>query len=391
MAEQKLHYALRDGQLISIDSVDRGLQCNCVCPSCGSMLIARKGDIREHHFAHYGNTDCAGGVETALHLLAKDLLCKTKTIFVPGIDHESEGSVKTYLSAEPECRDYSSFIPDVVLKNETEVLGIEILVTHAVDEDKGEKIRSAQLPTLEIDLFDQLDHYNEETVLAAILSGEKTKWIYHPIIDARDKERHIQSELSDHLEPVCAGNRWYFKCPRLKHLVSFWSQCHECPYFIPGFDDSLIQCKYRTRNTYTLAIKDIKAVQRTKTGYLLSADLLVNGNWINWSPPYDETEIYEEKDLLTTAGKRLTRLIGLDCDAIIVRNLVNRKEWYIEVSQFGGTRVAIVPLRRVMGERVTFNSEDNRYYFDNEVKQDLEPIPDAGDPIWEIVSELYRE
>ena len=390
MAEQKLHYALRSGQLVSIDDVERGLQCNCVCPSCGAALIARKGDKREHHFAHYGETNCSGGVETALHLLAKNLLCSNRTIFVPGTDSRSEGSVKTYLNAELECRDYSSFIPDIVLKNETEVLGIEILVTHAVDEDKTEKIRAAQLPTIEIDLSDQLDHYNEGTVMAAILSGEQTEWIYNPLIAAREKELQIQIELSDHLKPVDAGNKKYFKCPELKRLVTFWSHCHECHYFIPGFDESRISCKYRTRKAHTLAVKDVKSVQRTKTGFLLSADLLVDDSWINWSPTYDETEVYEEKDLLPTVGKRLTRLIGLDCDAIIVRNLVTRKEWYIEVSQFGGSRFASVPLVRVMGERVTFNREDNRYYFDNEVKQELEPIPDAGDPIWEIVSELYR-
>ena len=169
MAEQKLHYALRNGQLVSIDNVERGLQCNCVCPSCGSALIARKGDKREHHFAHYGNTDCSGGVETALHLLAKQLICNTRTLYVPSPDNYNKGDIKTYLNSEMECRDYSTFIPDIVLKNETEVLGIEILVTHAVDEDKTEKIRAAQLPTIEIDLSDQLDHYNEGTVMAAIL------------------------------------------------------------------------------------------------------------------------------------------------------------------------------------------------------------------------------
>ncbi|MBQ6317854.1 MAG: hypothetical protein IJI13_10065 [Oscillospiraceae bacterium] len=254
MAEQKLHYALRSGQLVSIDDVERGLQCNCVCPSCGAALIARKGDKREHHFAHYGDTDCSGGVETALHLLAKKLLCSTKTVFVPGIDRDSKGSVKTFLSAAPESRDYSSFIPDIVLRNKTEALAIEILVTHAVDEGKAGRIKEAQLPTIEIDLSGQIEIYNERTVLKAILSGESTEWIYHPFLETREKEKCIREELCDYLPPICDISKPYYKCPKIKRTVSVLSHCSECPYYLGIGDPSGyetyhdILCAYRLRD-----------------------------------------------------------------------------------------------------------------------------------------------
>lgn len=49
---QELQYGLRDGILISVQdqSVASGLSCGCTCPSCGARLIARKGNVRKHHF-----------------------------------------------------------------------------------------------------------------------------------------------------------------------------------------------------------------------------------------------------------------------------------------------------------------------------------------------------
>lgn len=50
---QELHYALLDGELVSIHEVKNGLKCGCVCPACGATLVAKKGSRRMHHFSHY--------------------------------------------------------------------------------------------------------------------------------------------------------------------------------------------------------------------------------------------------------------------------------------------------------------------------------------------------
>ena len=74
MIGEKIQYAPnRNGKLISINEAKRGLACNCICPACKSVLIARKGDVRIPHFAHYKNNSCATGYQTSLHLLAKEL------------------------------------------------------------------------------------------------------------------------------------------------------------------------------------------------------------------------------------------------------------------------------------------------------------------------------
>ena len=44
-----------DNQLIEIEDVASG-RTNLICPYCGKTLIAKKGRIKEHHFAHDGET-----------------------------------------------------------------------------------------------------------------------------------------------------------------------------------------------------------------------------------------------------------------------------------------------------------------------------------------------
>lgn len=39
-------------QLVAVDSVPSGKACGCICPCCKTPLIARKGGVKEWHFAH---------------------------------------------------------------------------------------------------------------------------------------------------------------------------------------------------------------------------------------------------------------------------------------------------------------------------------------------------
>lgn len=44
-----------DGQLVYINQIPRG-RTELHCPYCNGLLLAKKGDIKEHHFAHAGET-----------------------------------------------------------------------------------------------------------------------------------------------------------------------------------------------------------------------------------------------------------------------------------------------------------------------------------------------
>ena len=51
--EIRIPFAVRidTGEMVSVDEVERGLACNCKCPSCDGRLVARKADVNAHHFA----------------------------------------------------------------------------------------------------------------------------------------------------------------------------------------------------------------------------------------------------------------------------------------------------------------------------------------------------
>ncbi len=68
----RIPYGEKNGELVHVDQVRRGLECNCVCPVCRGALVARKGDTNVHHFAHAQGEGCDG--ETLFHQLGKRLL-----------------------------------------------------------------------------------------------------------------------------------------------------------------------------------------------------------------------------------------------------------------------------------------------------------------------------
>ena len=72
-----------NGQLVHLVDVSRKLGCRCVCVVCAHPLVAKKGAIRRHHFAHLRETDCHGAPETALHLLSKELMSQLSTFAIP--------------------------------------------------------------------------------------------------------------------------------------------------------------------------------------------------------------------------------------------------------------------------------------------------------------------
>lgn len=80
-ATLKLPYCLQGEQLVHIGAVANGLACECVCPGCGARLVARnQGTVKAAHFAHYK----AVGLQTALHLAAKEVFLQHQTFRLPG-------------------------------------------------------------------------------------------------------------------------------------------------------------------------------------------------------------------------------------------------------------------------------------------------------------------
>lgn len=185
----KLPFGLKDGKLVEISEVERGLGCGCICPGCGNKLVARKGELKVAHFSHYQNPECEHGFETALHLAAKSILEQRREIRLPELWHDMGrfGQQKLTEVRFPKVseviveRRLGNIVPDLLLDFNGQQLLVEIAVTHFVDSEKLAKIKALGTSTIEVDLSGFLKEALDFQKLTNILieQVEAKAWIFN--------------------------------------------------------------------------------------------------------------------------------------------------------------------------------------------------------------------
>lgn len=190
-------YGLRDGSLMFIADVARGLACNCVCVGCKRRLVAKKGPLRSAHFAHEVSTTCRGAPETVLHRLAKELLASLQELHIPPYEFSrvkkarkgipvSHKEIIVRGGSVPVDRvriekSEGDFIPDVVVESGQKSLIVEIAVTNDVSRLKLRKLRNRGLPAIELKLRAS-DALLSRELLRNKISGDLAckAWLFHP-------------------------------------------------------------------------------------------------------------------------------------------------------------------------------------------------------------------
>lgn len=184
------------GHLVHVDDVPNGEACGCTCPECRSKLIAKnKGQHNQHHFAHVGGSDCVGAVESALHLMAKEILSEGKKIILPRYPLQV-GGVRLFKSIEVESYNKElSLRPDCVGDTAGQKLWVEFKRSHEVDTDKAAKIKSAKIECVEIDINAcPLDPLKMKEFLEE--SSENRQWIYFKGQESSKSEHTSYSHIS---------------------------------------------------------------------------------------------------------------------------------------------------------------------------------------------------
>ena len=250
----ELKYGLFGDKLVCIDEVESGLACNCLCPHCRAQLIARKGSHRVKHFAHYRLADCNHGTETALHLMAKNIVSETRKIFVPYVpkteyDFSNQGKIITFEKAELEKSLSSSIRGDIILYSGSSYLNIEIKVTHEVDLDKTVELFNLGIPTIEVDLSDIKSNFTPEVIAERLLADTHIRLINSP----KRKEVFAKLLLGEWKDTYITSYGTYVKdCPISRQKAYFADyyqkggrcECHECNAYRsqPGHFDSKLLC-----------------------------------------------------------------------------------------------------------------------------------------------------
>jgi hypothetical protein len=222
----KLPYGLQNGRLLHITEVANGLACECVCPSCGAKLVARnQGQLKAPHFAHHQAPDCPFGVQTALHLAAKDIFLQHQTFCLPGASGTFEFTDDYWASFVFDASFYQAcipgdvgvedryyfparyvtiksvllehrtgdIIPDIILETENGPLLVEIAVTHFIDETKREKIKQLGIPAIEIDLSKVVRDIALPQLEELLIHQTVNKsWAFNAKLDAKIADRQTR-------------------------------------------------------------------------------------------------------------------------------------------------------------------------------------------------------
>lgn len=167
--------------------------------------------MKTHYFAHDIEGDgCETALESALHILAKEILGEHKRITVPALiappQHAlgytpdplllAQAQQWSFSEAELETR-LGDIVPDVILSGDNRRLFVEIFVTHSCDEAKRQKIAKRGVSTVEIDLRDlRKDGFSRESVAHRLTSSSESRnWIFHA-----KSEELLQKKISEILE-----------------------------------------------------------------------------------------------------------------------------------------------------------------------------------------------
>lgn len=251
MKKTIMTYALKNNVLTCISDVESGLKCGCICPQCRAVLVAHKGNKNIHHFKHYNSQECEKGYQTSLHLLAKEIISNEKCFVIPPISYNFNSNNKFIdipkkkipidrVELEAKTGD---IIPDIILYSGTQILLVEIYVTHKIDEEKLNKIKLLGLSTIEIDLshIDREISY-EDLRNILINSCSEKQWIFNKFLNNSIKTLYKISKVYpvEYREIKSYKYEVYHidDCPKKARIyngrpyANVELDCYECEYFI---------------------------------------------------------------------------------------------------------------------------------------------------------------
>lgn len=226
-------YGLQNGIVVTADDVPNGLACGCVCPGCQERLIANHGTgIKQPYFSHESGGECDAAYETALHLMAKDVLADLKRLRlphlrvsvgrelieeskktvgllkqrlvdlpeamtrhdIPPVQIVPQGCVQHFDRVELEVR-LDSIVPDVVMHVGDRRLLVEILVTHATSDAKRRWLLENEVPAIEFNFSATERAVTRDELKEAFLKESTSigqgsaRWIHHPFAFAKQAKQ----------------------------------------------------------------------------------------------------------------------------------------------------------------------------------------------------------
>jgi competence protein CoiA len=179
-------------QITHISEVARGLSCQCFCVVCGERMVAKKGDEREHHFAHESNKSaCEVNHETLLHKFAKRVIQEAGGLVVPTSHKYRLPNVSQFNNSQAVWLQFERIEEEIKIENiRPDLIGytngiavlIEVAFSSFANAEKMAKIQKLELFALEIDLSQfHPESFEPENAKETILRETEIKnWLFCP-------------------------------------------------------------------------------------------------------------------------------------------------------------------------------------------------------------------
>lgn len=208
-------YGRRHSRLVHIHELDerqdRGLKCGCLCPKCGRPLQAHLGAQKAWHFQHHvEDASCNPQPMTLLHEFVRDELATKKALRIPAVKLLTELHVfdepvvefvtvpaeeLVFKTAHAELRG-DGVQPDVVFERDNGVkLALEVRYSHAVDEEKLQRLKSNYHTAVEFDVSDlPASGITREQLEVVLAQSRRWKWLVNAKVVYAESRARLRLE-----------------------------------------------------------------------------------------------------------------------------------------------------------------------------------------------------
>lgn len=218
--DESIRYAKQNEAIVHVSEVVSGLACECRCMVCGAPMLAKKGEVLAHHFAHTAETNCNPTPESLTHRFAKELIARELRALQPlhevrieyrGLEAWARSTAQWFIgdSAEVEPQAYreKGFVPDVVIAQGSRKLAIEVYFRHAVPAEKIALLKKCYIHAVEIDLRDLPDNAGPEQLRAALGDVQRWHWLNNQSGLANEVENQVEGSSKTYVPPFVRLNQ----------------------------------------------------------------------------------------------------------------------------------------------------------------------------------------
>ena len=233
--------AMDTGELLTVDAVPRGLDCKCICPDCGTRLVARKGEENRHHFAHETNNECYYGPEMSIYRAFHDFLQKNLKFYLPDAilkfnsykkpETVRKGHLLDLTEVKYIC-DPGKYPPVLLCSADSNTFRVILNIEDYYNESDYREIAAAgkesNIPVIVVNIESSDDITSIAELSKYIMEPGNKTWIYNRVVEEWDKKYRAKAVKPEKFE---SG----YLCPAQKQQIknvyaARREDCEHCRY-----------------------------------------------------------------------------------------------------------------------------------------------------------------